>query len=213
MQNSRPGIICNIKDSVFYPRLDVLTEMNCRTGIRVSTAMVLGARFPYFSPAGRLAEKYYVDGGYFDNSGAGPVLQVIVGLETIKKQIEKAGQETSYIYKALKKMKYHVIHLQNNPLKKRNEYPKVLPFLNDLAAPIFTLMRSYGAQTRFNDHRLKIQLNEIGGKYHALNLYQKETDAFPMSWYLSKPAIDSMNARVASCPGIQEIKTLLKKRH
>lgn len=211
MQNSKPGVISNISDPAFFPRLDVLDEMNSRTGIRVSTAMVLGARFPYFSPAGRLAEKYYVDGGYFDNSGAGPILQIIMKLESIKADLENKKETTNLLYRALKKMKYYVIHIENNPLQNRVEYPKVLPLLNDLAAPIFTLMRSYGAQTNFNDFRLQTYVHKINGQCDSINLYQKQSDAFPMSWYLSKPAIDTMNRRVRSSPGVWKIIKELKK--
>jgi hypothetical protein len=211
MQNSQPGVIINVKDAAFYPRLDVLNEMDCHTGIRLSTAMVLGSRFPYFSPAGRLHKIYYVDGGYFDNSGAGPVIQMLFRIEALKKELEAKGDETSFLAKSLKKLRYHVIHLQNNPLKKKNEYPKIHPLLNDLAAPLITLSGSYGSQTNFNDHRLKIYLEQIDGHRELLNLYQKKEDRLPMSWSFSKPAVDTMNARVKSCEGVDKVLKRLKK--
>lgn len=194
MQDGRPGIIINIKDSIFYPRLDVLDLMEYRKSINVSTAMVLGARFPYFSPAGHLSARYYVDGGYFDNSGAGPILQLMFGIEKLRMVLNEQ-KDTSFLSKALNKLSFHVIHLQNNPLKEKR-YKKVHPLNNDLAAPLITLMGSYGAQTNFNDHRLSIHLSQINGIYRKLNLYRTKEDAFPMNWALSDTAVAMMDRRV-----------------
>jgi hypothetical protein len=40
------------------------------SGIKLSTAAFLSARFPYFSPAGQVRNRYFIDGGAKENSGA-----------------------------------------------------------------------------------------------------------------------------------------------
>ena len=62
-----------------------LTDVLCRgaSDIRMSTAALLSARFPYASPSGRFAHCSeerainVVDGGYGDNSGAGSTLELL----------------------------------------------------------------------------------------------------------------------------------------
>jgi len=51
--------------------------------VRMSTAALLSARFPYISPSGRIGRCHHpswsvstVDGGYFDNSGASPLVEL-----------------------------------------------------------------------------------------------------------------------------------------
>jgi len=210
MQDGLPGVIANIKDDLFYPRLDVLDQMECYNGIRISTAMVLGSRFPYFSPAGKLAKKYYVDGGYFDNSGAGPILQLMFEIESIKDKLKQEKNDTSFFAVSLNKFKFYVVHLRNSPLKEK-KYKKVPPLLNDLAAPLITLMGSYGAQTNFNDHRLKIFLEQQKGIYRSVNLYVNKTDEYPMNWSLSTVAIQKMDASLKAHDTIKLIKEELKK--
>lgn len=59
--------------------------------VRLSTAALLSARFPYVTPYGRLSPcppmgpptTYDVDGGYLDNTGATPLLQVWSKLEPL----------------------------------------------------------------------------------------------------------------------------------
>jgi hypothetical protein len=58
--------------------------------LRLSTAALLSARFPYVSPSGKLTDcgdppvsTYIVDGGYFDSSGAGTAAELWTALEPI----------------------------------------------------------------------------------------------------------------------------------
>ncbi|HSC38387.1 MAG TPA: hypothetical protein VLD19_10960, partial [Chitinophagaceae bacterium] len=76
MQDGRPAVISNIMidDNTFNQRVDVLGLLSDTQDLKLSTGVVLGASFPYLSPAGRIdhyypAEKkyrphYFVDGGY-----------------------------------------------------------------------------------------------------------------------------------------------------
>ena len=195
MQDGTPAIISNIRDeSVFEGRKDVLNLLPCDEGMRISTAIVLGARFPYLSPAGRIKDQYFVDGGYFDNSGAGPIFEIIRKIKDLSSK-----NDSTFLVKALRKLTFHVIHIQNNPLKS-SKFKKVHPFTNDLAAPLFTLIGSYGAQTSFNDDCLRKQLidlkltkSSMGNTYKNINLYKEIEESYPMNWVISQNALTRMN--------------------
>ena len=75
MQDGRPGVVSTMKldYNIFGRRLDVLDSLRPGEDVHLSSMVILGARFPYVSPAGRIRNNYFVDGGYFDNSGAGVV--------------------------------------------------------------------------------------------------------------------------------------------
>jgi hypothetical protein len=83
MQDGAPAVISNVKlnASSTSSRVDVLDILEPNEDISIASSIVLGARFPYFSPAGRIKEQYFVDGGYFDNSGAGVVHEMILDLK------------------------------------------------------------------------------------------------------------------------------------
>ena len=102
MQDGSPGVISNIdlSDSAFNKRVEVLNLMDEKKDIKLSSAVVLGASFPYVSPAGRIDAKvmvtdsmnntrmatephYFVDGGYFDNSGAGVVNEMLIAIRSL----------------------------------------------------------------------------------------------------------------------------------
>ena len=198
MQDGRPGVISTIRidTAVFGKRLDVLGRLiPWKDDVRLSTMMVLGARFPYVSPAGRINEDYYVDGGYFDNSGAGVVHEIIMELQRIiADSLEKNPSHR------LGKLRFHVIHTTNAP-KGESPVKKVHPLVNDLAAPISTLLGSYSTQTHVNNLRLMrylLQINKGDTTYIPFNLYEDgEMDQYPMNWVISRANLDKMNARLA----------------
>jgi hypothetical protein len=198
MQDGRPGVISNIliedNNKTFGKRVDVLKLLSKDADMRLSTAVVMGARFPYVSPAGRIdqlssdsAANYFVDGGYFDNSGAGVVQEIIIGLSEITKHWDASDP----MGKALAdKLRYYVIHITNSP-SGIPRLEKVHPIKNDLLAPITTLAGSYGTQTDVNDSRLRTYLELTygdGTHYQYANLYNNihpDTLSFPMNWTIS----------------------------
>jgi hypothetical protein len=73
--------------------------------IRLSTAALLSARFPYVSPSGRITCKgrstptsYVVDGGYFDTSGASTVVELWQALQpTVAQYNRQANSDTCVV--------------------------------------------------------------------------------------------------------------------
>jgi hypothetical protein len=66
---------------------DVADSLCDGNDLRLSTAALLAARFPFVSPSGRLAcgdhpSAFVVDGGYFDNTAASPIIELWQALES-----------------------------------------------------------------------------------------------------------------------------------
>lgn len=206
MQDGSPGVISNIKieDSVFNRRVDVLSLLGEKRDMTLSAAVVLGASFPYLSPAGRIDSRscdtcksepsYFVDGGYFDNSGAGAVFEIIFALRELLKLPE---------YSAYKeKLDFVILHITNDILEDAKLEP-VNPFTNDLAAPVKTLLGAYGTQTSVNDFRLQKYIaslynEEVGGDhYKQFSLYTpNDSMQYTMSWVISKYVLKAMDKRL-----------------
>ncbi|HUM97653.1 MAG TPA: patatin-like phospholipase family protein [Chitinophagaceae bacterium] len=215
MRDGAPAVFSNIliesngmKDNYFNNRIDVLSKLGESRDINLSTAVVLGASFPYISPAGRIdnpylaknkkgewvkrkESQYFVDGGYFDNSGAGVVNEMITALQNL---MEK--DSTFIPYK--NKLEFFVIHIMNTDPKKINKDP-INSLTNDLLAPAKTIMGSYGKQTTINDQRLKYYLYNLYNNekhYTKIDLYDDAVSEFSysMNWVFSERQKDTMNA-------------------
>jgi hypothetical protein len=212
MQDGIPAVISNISlnDPRFNKRVDLLGLLGEQRDIKMSQAVVLGASFPYLSPAGRIndttADKesnYFVDGGYFDNSGSGVVSEMINILV----------QDTLY-NKYKNKLKFYVLHATNSP-QGDAILNTVNPLVNDLASPVKTLIGAYGTQTIVNDQRLFNQLETMypkKGHYIKLNLYDPKIKVtYPMDWVISDLALAAINRRLYTNPEISRLANDMKK--
>jgi hypothetical protein len=180
--------------------------------IKMSQAVVLGASFPYLSPAGRINDttaskesNYFVDGGYFDNSGSGVVSEMINILL----------QDTLY-KKYAAKLKFYVLHATNSP-QGDAFLNTVNPLINDLAAPVKTLVGAYGTQTVVNDRRLWNQLRVMYADrdhYIKLNLYDPKINiTYPMDWVISDTALVNIKKRLYTNPEITRLVTEIKNKN
>jgi hypothetical protein len=196
MQDGRPAAISNIQldEKTFGHRLDVLRELGSGKDLSMAAATVLGARFPYFSPAGRIHNNYYVDAGYLDNSGAGITHEMLIDLHAMIADSTRKNPLHPFA-----KIRFHILHITNDPASK-SAPSAIHPLLNDLAAPLLTLTNAHARQTDFNNLRLKKYLQEINGNeesYQVINLYENGlADELPMNWKLSPKALESINKRL-----------------
>jgi hypothetical protein len=80
---------------------DDLTDFLCENeDVRLSTAVMLSARFPFVMPSGRITRcgapadqaANVVDGGYFDTSAASPAVELIAELSTALERLNEAGR-------------------------------------------------------------------------------------------------------------------------
>lgn len=206
MQDGIPAVISNINinDYRFNKRVDLLSLLGEQRDIKMSQSVVLGASFPYLSPAGRINDttankesNYFVDGGYFDNSGSGVVSEMINILL----------QDTLY-KKYAAKLKFYVLHATNSP-QGDSFLSSVNPLVNDLAAPVKTLVGAYGTQTVVNDRRLWNQLRVMYSDrdhYIKLNLYDPRINiSYPMDWVISDSALFTIRRRLYTNPEITSL--------
>jgi len=210
MQDGAPAVVSNIKieKDVFGQRIDVLKSLDENKDLSVASAVVLGARFPYFSPAGRIGNEYFVDGGYFDNSGAGVVHEMILDLQAMIIDSIKNNPKHPY-----GKIQFNVLHITNET-EMVKKIAKIHPLINDLAAPVKTILGSYASQTDINNLRLYKYLLEIykgDTTYRSINLYKKtEDESYPMNWSISDQSLNRMNMRLLGHPEIQKIVNSLR---
>jgi len=196
-----PGVVSFIDlEGIGSNRIDVLDTVD-KSGIvygyndiRLSTAAILCSRFPYISPAGRIRNSYFIDGGYFDNSGAGIVHEIMLKLDELSP----------------KKLNYKVIHLQNTANKPTKD-KRLNPLVNDLLTPPMAAGKIIFKQTDMNNDRLKdylmrkyegdeledhwISLNLLGDNDDSTNANQKE-ETYSMSWVISKTQRTNMQKEV-----------------
>ena len=211
MQDGAPAVVSNIniEKNVFGKRIDVLKNLDAKQDLSVAAAVTLGARFPYFSPAGRIGNEYFVDGGYFDNSGAGVVHETILDLQSMIMDSIKNNPQHPY-----QKIRFNVLHITNEP-ETEKKISTIHPLVNDLAAPVKTILGSYVRQTDINNLRLYKYLLEIykgDTTYTSINLYKKgEEDGYPMNWSISEESLTRMNKRLSAHEGIASIGQSIKR--
>ncbi len=229
-QDGRPAVISNIKidPKTYNNRIDLLAELDRikekpPQDIRLSTAAVLSARFPYVSPAGEINGGQYVDGGYFDNSGAGVVHET---LDAFEKYIANRIANDDIEEALVNKLDFHVIHITNSETGKKAVEP-FHPVTNDLAAPIITILGSYGQQTITNDTRLKAYLAQKYGDtkhYHRINLFTEQNELlnnveqsgeyiYSMNWVMSDTCRSAMNIRLDNCREFAYLRDSVIKRN
>ncbi|MBS1511939.1 MAG: hypothetical protein JST86_13915 [Bacteroidetes bacterium] len=220
MQDGSPGVISNIliSDSVFNNRIDVLGLLKPGEDMKLSTGVVLGASFPYLSPAGRIdfqqcdtckyEPNYFVDGGYFDNSGSGVVLEMMLNLQ------KYIAEDTAI--KNRQKLEFNVMHITNENIDDIT-LKAVNPLTNDLAAPFKTLLGAYDTQTSVNDLRLKSYINSLypdNDHFTKISLYVKnDTMRYAMNWVISRYVLNAINKRLDSQQELQKLIARFKAWH
>jgi hypothetical protein len=92
-----------------------------------------------------------------------------------------------------------VIHISNQ-IEAEKKFTKVHPIINDLGAPIKTILGSYSSQTDINNLRLSKNLQDIYHSdeyYTVLNLYKKnQSGAYPMNWSISSQSLEKIKERL-----------------
>jgi len=235
VQDGSPGVVSSIQlsDSLFNKRVDVTGLLAPNTSIRLSTASILGARFPYMSPAGKIEQHFrkrdtskgktdsikahfFVDGGYFDNSGAGIVQEMI---RSIIKIADTTSNQATRLQ--MKKLKIVVLHITNSPQGDARVTP-ITPFNNDLVSPLLTVLGAYDMQTTVNDVRLSNYTSDINLRpdsmpvskaiYYPIHLYSdpqergdRSKGPYAMNWFISDSVRNQMDRRLFAQPKLNRM--------
>lgn len=232
VKDGSPGVVSNIhvSSNIFNQRVDVAALLPEDRSIRLSTATILGARFPYISPAGRINQlkkpstpngsdsiraHYFVDGGYFDNSGAGAVQEMIRTLLFFANNSKDA-----VLRRRAAKLNIRVVHITNSPQGTVPLKP-IGPFVNDLLAPVMTITGAFDMQTTVNDRRFITYIQDLqsipgAGPFRSfdyLPIHLYNDPAFPgdtlsrgpyaMNWFISDSVRNQMDRRLINQPRLQ----------
>ncbi|WP_160715526.1 patatin-like phospholipase family protein [Chitinophaga solisilvae] len=229
MQDGNPGLVSNLRldSGIFNNRVDVLSLLRHDSDITITSGAILGARFPYLSPAGRIQDQYFVDGGYFDNSGAGVIQEIIRGIINIGEDDRHRYGDTSALYQQISRLHFKVIHITNSRvIPKSNQFRKIAPVNNDLFAPLLTIAGAYGMQTTVNDIRLQHYVSDINDYYYKrasyvqIPLYKDSAEwqsdplrqrfpkgepSYTMNWFMSDTTIRRINNRLQHNRHLQQL--------
>lgn len=235
MQDGNPGVVTNLQlnADVFNSRVDVLSLLRHDSDITITSGALLGARFPYLSPAGRIQDQYFVDGGYFDNSGAGIIQEIIRGIINIGEDDRHQHGDTSRLYQQISHLHFKVLHITNSAvIPGEDHFRSVAPVINDLFAPVFTVAGAYGMQTTVNDKRLIHYISDINDYYYKrasyiqIPLYKdslewqhdplrerfpKGEPSYTMNWCMSDTTIRRINQRLKNNTALTAIINDMKK--
>jgi uncharacterized Zn-finger protein/predicted acylesterase/phospholipase RssA len=173
--------------------------------VRLSTGVLLSARFPVISPAGRLpgsiAETLVVDGGYVDNSGTLTAREIVHELRAaIDDQREVAvGDEK----KVLDHVKIVTLMIANDPVSHRQDVRAdsisssiLTSIVGSLLSPVQTLDVIRQAHTINSKLSYAKYIRESGGivvdeiSLHADNVQ------FPLGWSLARRTMEAMEVQI-----------------
>lgn len=232
VRDGNPTVLSTIRlDSNFFnKRVDLFSLLRHDKTIRLSTAAILGARFPFISPAGRidsyirpgipsdtLVANYFVDGGYFDNSGAGVVQEMIRAL-----LLSINSSSDPVVRNRSGKLALKILHITNSPQAATPLQP-IGPFVNDALAPLLTLTGAFDMQTTVNDQRFITFIGDIRSgatkdgfksvEYIPIHLYNdpeisNDTTSrgpYVMNWYISDSVRNQMDRRLLTQPRLQQL--------
>jgi predicted acylesterase/phospholipase RssA len=230
MQDGNPGLVTNLAVDAgqFNRRIDVPSLLadtatgDSSTDISMASAAILGARFPYLSPAGRIRNEYFVDGGYFDNSGAGVVQELIQGIFDI---MEKDRKDGGKLYLQIQRLHFKVLHIVNSPLGDSAILQPVKPINNDLFAPLETIVGAYSMQTTVNDNRLyqyidDLRINSgVSTDHQEISLYKSSKEwkndsaytpctneePYSMNWFMSEWTRSRIDQRLSNQPVVNQM--------
>ena len=213
-----------VEDPGEFP--DVLSAADKLGGqpMRVSTAVHQSARFTYFSPAGRFPDgTRIVDGGYFENSGATTLLDL---LDTVRRSLAertahpRAGAPFEDRWADVRPA---LILIDNAPLALPSAGASRSPeadgapretahgvergpdhrrYLQELLTPLDALLQAWNAQSNLAVARAQDFARPASGPglEHPLfefHLYNRGVD-LPLGWTLSGRAVAEMNQQLAN---------------
>ncbi|MBI3882327.1 MAG: hypothetical protein HY301_20000 [Verrucomicrobia bacterium] len=186
-----------VDDGDFLDTLSAARELS-NAPIRLSTAAHQSARFTYFSPAGRFPDgTHVVDGGYFENSGATTLMNLLTVIEQHMALTNNVAKWSN--------VKPVIVLIDNDPI--RNPSPKVRPvrFMSETLSPVLALLHTRDARGSYASQ----EALDYGPRVFEFHLYERppSTDdqgqarvpvELPLGWSLSGAAIKEMEYQLST---------------
>lgn len=180
-----PSVLLNER----FHDLRALVDYAPSLDLRISTAAVLSARFPGVTPAAYLAGEpklRLVDGGYFENSGAATLGEVLATLRFLARTL---GKDISPV----------VIRIANAPPVQQPAHPPT--GLGELLSPIRTMVNTRAARGELAARALKAQVTGQQDEHECAEFIEFQIQAdgvqLPLGWHLSQGARQAIRARLS----------------
>ena len=163
--------------------------------IRVTTATLLSARFPYFSSAGTLKDTAtgnimgFVDGGYYDNSGGNTAYEILIN---IKHNYPDIWNDICPV----------IIYISNGG-GTEDKIGRQQAFMYQLLAPLETYFQTMDSHTLEAESRVKEFAEYNDGEFIKYTLNVKVDSGkkskkiiIPLGWSLSELARNEINEQL-----------------
>jgi predicted acylesterase/phospholipase RssA len=202
-----------------FNRLASLAEIDWSLTLPLSTAACLSARFPIVTPAGYLPRgadasgrpverQRYVDGGYFENSGAATLFDVIAAMRA-PDGMKKPSYELIVIRigNSLRpKLEYRMAesngggHQSTITIERAERTQYRRQGLGEVLSPIRTLLNTREARGDTSINQLNTAISallddQIPARFIEFQLFEANV-ALPLGWLLSKSAREEMKRQL-----------------
>ena len=185
--------------SFLYPSSDrPFHTFKLNRKVAISSAISIGSRFPIISPPATFItnDKFnaqLVDGGYYENSGAGPLLAIVEDISKKDYKITINGQLHEIVLKIL------TFKMEKGKMKNRDRKK------DELIVPVSTFLN---ARKRRGEETIAVLTDIVGEKNILVSTVSDCDDKLKLGWFLSKSSkkiiADSPNLNFLS-RGVQRI--------
>ena len=185
-----------VPDSVFSQTEDLFSVIG--RDIPLSTAISVGARFPFVTPPALIYDRegkkwgHLVDGGYVENMGAMALLELYEHLQQLARKREY-------------KLKFTFVLIKNT----REEYSSPISGMNEVLAPLNAMSKVWVNSGYYDENSA-----EFKNLYHQdravfVSLDRSDNSIIPLGWYLSKNATHLMQNQLPQ--QTEHLKLILRK--
>lgn len=224
----RPGTIERVDPKSVLGGTRDLTDFLCgrKYDVRLSTAAILSARFPYVSSSGRIERRcadedqrnkvtFVVDGGYLETSGASPLVEIQSQLEPmIQRYNARTGKRACVVP--------FMIQIDNG--YEDDAAARAASRPTEILVPPLTILsvrgaRAAGAKAQaallfdrpFGQVRLEQEL--LNDRYAHFVIQSHAGAKAPLGWALSKTARDALRAQLTqpkNAAALKEVRNWLR---
>jgi hypothetical protein len=170
--------------------------------MRLSTAAMLSARFPFVSPTGKIGDQHFSDGGNIENSGAETSLEV----EQVFKKVLDSLAKTDPTFARVR------IHFLSLPNTIPGLTPPSAKNLFELTAPLTGVFNIIDGNAGKADGINKLLSQSTGDfSYHKIQPTRQLQPihgvwpVYPLGWQISSEALTSMRYRLAKDTNVNNV--------
>lgn len=170
--------------------------------MRLSTAAMLSARFPFVSPTGKIGDQHFADGGNIENSGAETSLEVE---QVFKKVLDSLSKTDSIFFR----VRIHFLSLPNSIPGVTSTGEKNL---FELTAPLTGVVNLIDGNAGKADGINKLLSQSSGDfSYHKIQPARQLRSihgvwpVYPLGWQISTEALRSMRYSLASDTNVNNV--------